>query len=106
VWGLTIKGDAITWRSALGLSADGQTLYYVAGLQFDVATLTKAIAQTGATEALQLDVNAFWVHFAAIRNNGPNLVAEPLLDPMKTQVDRYLKRFSRDFFYVTTAPAQ
>lgn len=102
-WGLTIKGDAITWRSALGLSADGATLYYVAGLQLDVATLTKVMAQTGATEALQLDVNAFWVHFAAIRSSGSALVAEPLLDAMKSQVDRYLKPYSRDFFYVTTA---
>jgi hypothetical protein len=80
-------------------------LYYVAGLQLDVATLTKAMAQAGAVEALQLVVNAFWVHFAAIRSNGSSLVAEPLLDAMKAQADRYLKRSSRDFFYVTALPA-
>src|SRR5262249_5079952 len=102
-WGLTIRGSAITWRSALGLSADGRTLYYVAGPQLDVATLTKVMAQTGAADALQLDVNNFWVHFAAVRSEGSTLVAEPLLSAMKQQVDRYLKSYSRDFFYVTTA---
>jgi hypothetical protein len=101
-WGLTIKGDTVTWRSALGLSADGRTLYYVAGAQLDVATLTKVMAQTGAAEALQLDANNFWVHFAAIRSKGGNLVAESLLKAM-THADRYLKGYSRDFFYVTSA---
>ncbi len=101
-WGRTIKGDTITWRSAIGLSADGRTLYYVAGLQLDVATLARVMARAGATEALQLDVNEFWVHFAAIRSNGATLVAEPLLDAMRPQADRYLKDSSRDFFYVTT----
>lgn len=104
-WGLTIKGDTITWRSALGLSADGRTLYYVAGSQLDVATLTKVMAQTGAAEALQLDANNFWVHFAAIRSDGTSLVAESLLKGM-TQAGRYLKSYNRDFFYVTTATRQ
>jgi hypothetical protein len=103
IWGLTLKGEAITWRSALGQSADGQTLYYVAGSQLDVPILTKVMAQTGAANALQLDVNGFWVHFAAIRSAGSSLVAEPLLTTMSLEVDRYLKRSDRDFFYVTAA---
>src|SRR5258708_7603620 len=102
-WGLTIKGEAVTWRSALGISAEGRTLYYVAGQELDVPTLAKVMAHIGAAEALQLDVNNFWVHFAAIRSQGSTLVAEPLLDTMKLQVDRYLKSYDRDFFYVTTA---
>jgi hypothetical protein len=104
-WGLTVTGDTITWRSALGLSADGRTLYYVAGSQLDVATLTKVMAQAGAAEALQLDANNYWVHFAAIRSDGTNLSAEPLLKAM-THVDRYLKSYNRDFFYVTSAIRQ
>ncbi len=100
-WGLTVKGEAVTWRSALGLSADTRTLYYVAGAQLDVPTLAKVMLQAGASEALQLDVNNFWVHFTAIRSDGSNLLAEPLLQAMKSEVDRYLKGYSRDFFYVT-----
>lgn len=100
-WGLTIDWKAITWRSALGLSADGHTLYYVAGPQLDVETLTAVMAETGAAEALELDVNNFWVNFTAIRSDGTNLVAEPLLPDMTDHVDRYLKASTRDFFYVT-----
>ncbi len=103
VWGLTLKGQAITWRSGLGISADGRTLYYVAGPRLDVTTLTRAMAQAGAAEALQLDVNNFWVHFAAVHSTGSGLVAVPLLKGMDSEVDRYLKSYSRDFFYVTTA---
>ncbi len=85
----------------MGLSADGRTLYYAAGAQLDVATLTKVMAQAGAAQAFQLDANNYWVHFAAIRSDGTNLTAEPLLKNM-THADRYLKAYSRDFFYVTT----
>ncbi len=103
-WGLTVNGAALTWRSALALSADGQTLYYIAGPKIDVATLTKVVAQTGATQAMQLDINSFWVNFAAMRAKGPRVSAEPLLPGMAQQPDRYLKGYSRDFFYITAAP--
>ena len=102
-WGRTIKGDTITWRSALGLSADGRSLYYAAGLQLDAATLARVMARAGAAEALELDVNNYWVHFTAIRSDGTSLVAEPLFKAMKLDADRYLKSFSRDFFYITAA---
>ncbi len=101
VWGLTKKGEAITWRSALGLSADDQTLYYAAGEALDVAMLTNVLAHAGAAEALQLDVNDGWVHFTAIRSTGATLTALPLLPGMTWDVDRYLRRYDRDFFYVT-----
>ena len=100
-WGLTVKSTAITWRSSLGLSADGLTLYYLAGPSLDASTLAKAMAQTGAANALELDINYFWVHFTAIRTDGTTLVAEPLLSEMKQKVDRYLKASTDDFFYVT-----
>jgi hypothetical protein len=101
-WGLTLKGDAITWRSALGLSPDG-ILYYIAGTELDVATLAKVVMETGATNAMQLDINNYWVHFTAISSNGSDLQAAPLLKGMNSEVDRYLKAYSRDFFYVTAA---
>lgn len=100
-WGLTVNGTAVTWRSALGISPDGGTLYYVAGPSLDVSTLAKAIAATGAAEALQLDINDYWVHFTAFRSDGAALAAEPLLNAMSQQPDRFLKSYSRDFFYVT-----
>ncbi len=105
VWGLTKKGEAITWRSALGLSADARTLYYAAGQQLDVSMLTRTMAHTGAAAALQLDVNDGWVHFTAIRGTGASLTAVPLLPAMNWDVDRYLRHYDRDFFYVTAVTA-
>src|SRR5262249_43769111 len=42
-WGRTLEGGTITWRSALGISADGQTLYYIAGLELDTPTIARAM---------------------------------------------------------------
>jgi Phosphodiester glycosidase len=100
-WGLTVRGAAVTWRSALGLSADGRTLYYVAGPQLDVATVTHVMAQLGVVQALQLDINSFWVNFAALHSQGSTLTADPLLKGMTQSADRYLKSNPRDFFYLT-----
>jgi hypothetical protein len=100
-WGLTVGGAAITWRSALGLSPDGHTLYYVAGPSLDVATLTKVMSRLGVQQALELDVNNFWVNFVAIHSNGAAFTANPLLKGMNGQPDRYFKPNPRDFFYVT-----
>ena len=102
-WGLTIDLKAITWRSALGMSSDGRTLYFAAGPYVDVKTIAKVMAHTGAAQAMELDVNDYWVNFAAIRSDGTALTAEPLLLGMKKDVDRYLKASPRDFFYVTAA---
>ncbi|HLY27336.1 MAG TPA: phosphodiester glycosidase family protein [Aggregatilineales bacterium] len=103
LWGSSISGDSITWRSAIGLSADGRTFFYAAGEQIDVGTLAKAMQRAGAAEALELDVNNYWVFFAAIHTQGTNLVAAPLLNEMDQQADRYLKSCNRDFFYITAA---
>ena len=104
-WGATIQGSTITWRSALGISADGHTLYYIGGPHLDVPALARTIARTTAASAMQLDVNDFWVNFAAIRTDGQQLFAEPLLPSMTQKVDRYLKVSTADFFYVTAATA-
>ena len=102
-WGLTVDYKAITWRSALGLSADRRTLYYAAGPEVDVKTIAEVMAHVRADQAMELDVNDFWVNFAAIRAAGGQLVAEPLLPGMNREVDRYLKGYTRDYFYVTVA---
>jgi hypothetical protein len=101
-WGGTIDGKIVTWRSALGLSADGNTLYYFAGPSLSMPALAKAMMAVGTFQGMLLDINAYWVHFAAIRADGDKLTADPLLPEMKQAKDRYLSPYSRDFFYVTT----
>jgi hypothetical protein len=104
-WGYTVKGGTATWRSALGISADGRTLYYAVGPSLTLPALTQAMVATGADQAIQLDINPYWTHFDSFPVQDGQLTAVPLLDAMHGKADdRYLKGFSRDFFYVTTAP--
>lgn len=101
-WGYTVRGDTATWRSALGLSADGHTLYYMAGPYLTLPVLGAAMADAGAANAIQLDINAYWVNFDAISGSGDAANSQPLMAGMKPD-DRYLHAFERDFFYLTAA---
>lgn len=101
-WGSSINGDVVTWRSALGLSEDGQILYFAAGPSLSMPALAEAMQTAGAYNSLLLDINESWVHFTAVRARGDTLGAEPLLpEGMAVNPDRYLKQSQRDFFYIT-----
>jgi hypothetical protein len=97
-WGYTVPGDTAIWRSGLGLSADGKTLYYIAGPSLTLPALAVAMQAAGMQNAIQLDINNFWVHFDAVQGQ---LQAAPLVDKMNNKVGRYLSAYPRDFFYVT-----
>ena len=99
-WGYTVKGDTATWRSGLGLSADGKTLYYLGGPYLTLPVLAQAMADTGAANGIQLDINGYWVMFDAIQATAGGLQAVPVMDGMKND-GRYLRTFDRDFFYLT-----
>ena len=98
-WGYTVGGGTATWRSGLGLSADGRTLYYIAGGYLTLPTLAAAMADTGAANAVQLDINNYWVSFDAIQSDAGVFSSVPLMDGMKND-NRYLHAFERDFFYL------
>jgi hypothetical protein len=101
-WGYTVKGETATWRSALGLSADGRNLYYAAGPSLTLPVLAKTMLAAGAAQAMQLDINPYWTHFDAFVADGVKLRPEPLVPAMGSKAeDRYLKAYARDFFYVT-----
>jgi hypothetical protein len=101
-WGYTISGETFTWRSGLGLSRDGQTLYYLAGPSLSIQTLTNAMKAAGLWTAMQLDINKYWVHFVAIHVGNGQLICEPLDENnMKVHTNRFLVGFSHDFFYIT-----
>jgi hypothetical protein len=101
-WGYTISGETVTWRSGMGLSQDGRTLYYLAGPSLSIQTLTDAMKAAGLWTAMQLDINKYWVHFVAIHPVDGQLTCEPLDEnDMKVHANRFLVGFSRDFFYIT-----
>jgi hypothetical protein len=101
-WGGTVDNQIVTWRSGIGISEDGRTLFYFAGPSLSMPALADAMLAAGAYQSMLLDINAFWVHFAAVRVQDGVLESEPLLPKdMIHNVDRFLKPFPRDFFYIT-----
>jgi hypothetical protein len=101
-WGGTIKGNIVTIRSGIGISQDGKTLYYFAGNSLTMPALAKSMQDAGAYEAMQLDINNYYVHFTKFELEDNLLTAVPLLPKdMFDNVDRYLTGFAHDFFYIT-----
>jgi hypothetical protein len=105
LWGKTVGNKVATWRSGLGLSADGQTLIYAVGDGLTVPALAEALREGGADRAMQLDINSFWTRFVTF-SPGPNgtLQAQKLLDGMKGDSRQFIAPDSRDFFYLTRQP--
>ncbi len=72
-WGGTILNSVYTWRSAIGITAQG-TLLYAAGNALTAETLGEALKSAGAVMAMQTDINPFWVRaFLYNRNNNEQL---------------------------------
>ncbi|MBI5052796.1 MAG: phosphodiester glycosidase family protein [Chloroflexi bacterium] len=99
---MSIGGRRWTWRSGIGLSANKKFLYYVAGPGLTVPTLANVLKTIGAVDAMQLDINPYWVHFVSVQHLQDRLKADPLLPEMHDNPDRYFYNYSRDYFYVTT----
>jgi hypothetical protein len=102
-WGYTVHGEVATWRSAIGLSADGKTLYYTVGASMTISSLAQALKAAGMDAAIQLDINYYWVLFCTIRFDKDVPTSLPLLAEMKDNVNRYLHKSERDYFYLTAA---
>jgi hypothetical protein len=101
-WGYVVSSDTATYRSALAISQDGRTLYFLVGPDLTLPALAKALVAVQAYQAIQLDINNFWAHFESFTTVGTNLKAVPLLDFMKNVDDqRFLGSYLRDYFYVT-----
>lgn len=103
-WGYTIRALMPTWRSGVGLSADGKTLYYFCGPSLTIEALAKSMLDAGVDNGIQLDINPYWVDFIAVRSRVTKLVLAPLFpNAMKQNIDRFLGSYSRDYFYLTVA---
>jgi hypothetical protein len=104
IWGYTVNETVPIWRSGVGISADGRTLFYFAGPGLTLPSLARAMQAAGASNAIQLDINNYWVHFDAISFTGNKPKPQALFEEMgKDNPNRYLQLYTRDFFYVTTA---
>jgi hypothetical protein len=106
-WGYTVYDVSPTFRSGIGLSRDNKTLYYFVGPSLTMEALAKSMQAVGAYNAIQLDINNYWVLFVKITESGSRLIAEPLLSRfMVDGIDRYLTQSPRDFFYITSLTSE
>jgi hypothetical protein len=101
-WGTTVDLQAETWRSGVGVSADGRTLLYAVGDALTAERLAEVLRAAGAWNALQLDINNYWVRFVTFqRGAGDNIFAQPLISAMPREPGKYLGAEERDFMYLT-----
>jgi hypothetical protein len=100
-WGAALDGTVAVWRSAMGINRDGTELYYAAGNQIVMQTMANAMLAVGADDAMQLDINNYWVHFSVVKWENGSPIPDPLFNEMRAQDPRrYLGAYSRDYFYV------
>lgn len=104
-WGATLDGDTVIRRSAIGVSADGETLYSGIGDHTTARAIALAMKHAGAADVAQLDVNWSYPKFVIFRpreGKRGELVATKLCDGFEFSEDEYIReRAARDFFYLT-----
>jgi hypothetical protein len=105
IWGDVYGGYIAGWRSAVGISQDGGTLYFVMGPGLTIGALAAATIRAGAWDAIELDINRAWTRFDSIAIVEGKLTSEPLMDGYPDD-NRLLRDYDRDFFYITSAPEQ
>jgi hypothetical protein len=101
-WGSARNQLQYTWRSALGVDATGN-LYYVAGADLSLPSLARAVADTGAVRAMELDMHPYAVHLFAYRHVPGAALPQPtaLVASMHGSWYRYLRTDQRDFVVLT-----
>ncbi len=101
LWGRTITSSIYTWRSGIGITAKGNLIFAI-GNSLVPSTLAAALASAGAVNAMQLDINPYWVRFNIFNNYSNGAYSHSTI--MKGVVDgsyNYLNGYQKDFFYVT-----
>lgn len=100
-WGVAGNQRQYTWRSGLGVDAQGN-LIYVAGNHMTLKVLVDALVDAHAVRAVELDMHPGMVAFSRWLP-GPTgaVAAQSLLPTMPDAANRYLSPDQRDFFYVT-----
>jgi hypothetical protein len=95
------SSEFITWRSAIGLTKDGDLLV-AAGNSLSAASLAKALWAAGACWAMQLDINTPYV-LTSVFHHAPDgtIDAEKFMPSMSDNPSRFLGTQVNDFMYVT-----
>jgi hypothetical protein len=107
-WGATLDGETVIRRSAVGLSADGNTLFVSISNHTTARVLAEGVRHAGAVTVAQLDVNFSYPKFVTFEpkhdpgaGEAPRRIATALADGFEFSEDEYIRnKARRDFFYV------
>ena len=100
LWGRTFNADIFTSRSGVGITKDGNLIYAV-GNNLSPDTLADALKMGGAENAIQLDINAFWVRFNIFEPNGQGgYTTSTLIKGLTDGSKQYLNGDEKDFFFL------
>ena len=99
-WGRTVTVSMYTWRSAIGVTKEGDLIYAV-GPSLRPQTMAAVMQAAGAVNAMQLDINPFWVRFVLFTPQGNGTYdSASLLKNMENGGHSYLNGYQKDFFYL------
>jgi hypothetical protein len=98
-WGNTIGGRPTTARSGLGMTANGD-LVWAAGERLTPAALGHALVGAGAVNAVQLDINPFWVAGYLYAHHPAGPVATPVVPGQNGIAGQLRIPVARDFFTI------
>jgi hypothetical protein len=103
-WGAAENGETEIRRSALGLDASGQVLFYGLGEWVTVKALADAMKAAGAADAAELDINWSYTKFLLFGRPAPGEppeVVSTLVPKTKHTRRGYVTApAERDFFYL------
>jgi hypothetical protein len=100
LWGATLGGGTAVWRTAVGITRNGDLLYVAAPAQTPWS-LAGLLVRFGAERAIQLDINPQWPTFIGYGRRGGRDPIVLVPNPQQTPY-RYLRPDKRDFFAVYT----
>jgi hypothetical protein len=100
-WGATLGGGNVVARSAVGVDAAGD-LIYAGSMACVPGDLASALKAAGATQAMELDINPYWIQGDVTRRPGGPLRAA--IPGQQRPAGTYLSGWTRDFFVVVAAP--
>lgn len=84
----------------MGLTSNGNLIYAV-GNDLGPESLATALQMAGAINAIQLDINPFWVRFNFFEYNGTNnYKTVTLTKDLKDGSKDYFSGYGKDFFYI------
>jgi hypothetical protein len=100
-WGVPANQRQYTWRSGLGVDAQGN-LIYVGGNHMTLRLLTNALVAAHAVRAVELDMHPSMVAFSRwMPRPAGGVDPQKLLPTMPDAANRFLQPDQRDFFYIT-----